>query len=74
MNGLSRYTHTHTHTHTYTCIQNGILLSHKNEIMPLASTWINLEIIIPNEVNHTKTNTILYDGIYRIIYHLYVEC
>ena len=54
-------------THTHTCIHNGILLSHKNEIMPPASTWINLEIIIPSEVSHTKTNTILYDGIYHII-------
>ena len=42
-------------THTHTRIHNGILLSHKNEIMPPASTWVNLEIIIPSEVIHTKT-------------------
>ena len=36
------YTHTHTHTHTqeyYSAIE-------KDEIMPLAVTWMDLEIII----------------------------
>ena len=33
--------------------------------MPLAATWMDLEIIIPSEVSQRKTNTIWY--------HLHVE-
>ena len=44
-------------------IYNGILLSHrKNEIMPFATTWMDLEIIILSEVSHMKIN---------ILYQLY---
>ena len=48
------YTHTHTHTHTmeyYIAIK-------KNEIMPFAVTWMDLEIIILSEISQTKRDII----------------
>ena len=38
-------------------IYNGILLSHKkNEMMPSAVTWMDLEMIILSEVSQTEKN------------------
>ena len=46
-------------------IYNGILLSHKkNEIMPFATTWMQLEIIILNEMSE-RERQIPYDITYR---------
>ena len=40
-------------------VYNGILLSHKmNEVLPLAATWMQLEMIILSEVSQRKRNTI----------------
>ena len=39
-------------------VHSGILLSHlNNEIMSSIATWLDLEIIILNEVSQQKTNT-----------------
>ena len=37
----------------------------KNEIMPSAATWVDLEIVILSQVSQRKTNTIWH--------HLYLE-
>ena len=36
-----------------------------NEILPFATTWMDLEGIILSEISHTKTNT--------VCYHLHVK-
>ena len=47
--------HLPSHTERSVYIDNGILLSHKkNEVMPFAATWTDLEIIVLSEVSQTK--------------------
>ena len=44
------YTHTHTHTHTqeyYSAIK-------KNEIMSYVATWMDLEIVILNDISQIE--------------------
>ena len=46
-------------------IYNGILLRHKrNEIMPFAATWMELEIIILSEISQTEKDK------YHMISHI----
>ena len=42
----STYEYTHTHTHTHTQRNKAIM---KNEILPFAKTWMNLEGITLNK-------------------------
>ena len=55
-----RYTHTntHTHTHTHTHTMEYYSAIKKDEIMPFAATWMDLEIIILSEVSQRKKNMI----------------
>ena len=46
------YTHTHTHTHTHTMEYYSAIK--KNTVMPFATTWIQLEIIILSEVSRKE--------------------
>ena len=55
------YTHTHTHTHTHTMEYYSAIK--KNEIMPFAATWMDLEMIILSEVSQ-KEKDIPYDITY----------
>ena len=48
------YTTPPPHTHTMECY----LAIKKNEIMPFAATYMNLEIVILNEVKKRETNTV----------------
>ena len=45
------HTHTHTHTHTeyYSAIQ-------KREILPFATTWMDLQAIMLSEISQTEKN------------------
>ena len=47
--------HTHTHTHTHIHTHKGILFSHKkNEIMPFATMWMDLEGTMHSEISQIE--------------------
>ena len=49
-------THTHTHTHTHTESMEYYSAIKMNEIVPSASTQMDLDIIILSKVSHTVEN------------------
>ena len=56
----------HTDTHTQKNTQwNTVQPWKKKEILPLATTWMNLDGIMFSKISQTKTNTVRY--------YLYVE-
>ena len=55
---IKKMWHIYIYIYIYIYNKKGILLSckKKNEIMPFAATWMDLEIIILSEVRERKTN------------------
>ena len=47
--------YTHTQTHISTLVYYSAI---KNNEMPFAATWMDLDIVIPSEANLTKTSII----------------
>lgn len=58
---MCTYIYTHIRTHINT--QNVIQPLKKNEISPFVTKWMDLEVIMLNEISHTKRQ-ILHDFIY----------
>ena len=52
------YTHTHTHTHAHTHTMEYYSTIKKNEILPFATTWMELEGIMLSEISQKKTKII----------------
>ena len=48
------YTHTHTHTHMHTHTLEYYLALKKNEILPFATTWMELEGIRLSEISQLE--------------------
>ena len=60
------HTHTHTHTHTHIHTMEYYSATKKNEILPFAITWIDLQGIMLSEISYIEKDK------YCMIY-LYVE-
>ena len=48
------HTHKHTHTHSHTLSLEYYSAIKKNDIMPFAATWNDLEIIILSDLSQAK--------------------
>ena len=48
------YTHTHTHTHTHTYTMEYYSAIKKNEILPFATMWMELEGIMLSEISQSE--------------------
>ena len=51
------HTHTHTHTHTHSHTMEYYSAIKKNEILPFAITWMDLEGIMLSEISQTEKDT-----------------
>ena len=54
------------HTHTYILTMEYYLAVKKNDVMPFAATWMDLEIIILTEVSQTERTSIMIPLLPRI--------
>ena len=50
------YTHTHAHAHTHTRTMEYYSAIKKNEILPFATTWMDLEAIMLSEKSQIEKN------------------
>ena len=48
------YTHTHTHTHTHIHTLEYYTAIKKDEILPFATTWMDLEGIMLSKISQTE--------------------
>ena len=48
------------YTHIYVCVytHTGLLTIKKNEMLPFAATWMDIENITLSEIRQRKTNTV----------------
>ena len=51
------HTHTHTHTHTDSHTMEYYSAIKKSEILPFATTWLEIECIMLSKISQTETNT-----------------
>ena len=56
---LHTYIHTHSYTHRHTHTAEYYSAITKKEILPSAATWIDLQGIMPSEINQTGTSLVV---------------